>query len=254
MDEAHIKHAVGLVEHQNLHLAQIEHALLQQVEQAPGRGHQDVDAFFYARYLRVHANPAKYHGRGDLHVLAVGLHRLFNLRRQFAGGRQDQDPDAQAAKFVARWAVGAELVQYGQHKGRGFASAGLRPAQQVLPCKYGRNSLGLNRRWGDIALLEHSLEYGRGQIEFFKVHRLAPILGARSSACHGAWGTASVKGRWGTKVEPLRQAWFPARCRCCRQLIHRNYRIVARSGPSADNAGFTFSHTTQVQWLNTFSP
>ena len=63
VDKAHIKHAVCLVEHQNLHLAQIEHALLQQVEQAPGRGHQDVDAFFHTRDLRVHADAAKHHGR-----------------------------------------------------------------------------------------------------------------------------------------------------------------------------------------------
>ena len=36
MDEAHVEHAVGLVEHQDLHLAQVHHALLHQVKQAPG--------------------------------------------------------------------------------------------------------------------------------------------------------------------------------------------------------------------------
>jgi hypothetical protein len=44
VDEAHVQHAVGFVQHQDLAPGQVEHALLLQVQQAAGGGHQDVDA------------------------------------------------------------------------------------------------------------------------------------------------------------------------------------------------------------------
>ena len=180
--------------------------------------------FFHTGDLRVHADPAEHHGRRHLHVFAVGLHRFLDLCRQLARGCQDQDPDAQTAEFIAWRAVCGQFVQDGQHKGCGLAGAGLGAAQQVVPSQYHRDGLGLNGGGGDVALFEHGLKNGRGQVEFFKVHSLAPILGAMASACLGACGTASVKGRWDTKVEPLRKAWFPARCRRRGQLIRRNRR------------------------------
>ena len=36
--KAHVQHAVGFVQHQHLHLAQIQHALLGQIQQATGQG------------------------------------------------------------------------------------------------------------------------------------------------------------------------------------------------------------------------
>ena len=59
MDEAHVKHAVGFVEHEDLHLTEVEHALLQQVEQTARCRHQDVDALLDAADLRVHADAAE---------------------------------------------------------------------------------------------------------------------------------------------------------------------------------------------------
>jgi hypothetical protein len=41
---------------------------------------------------------------------------------------------------------------------------------------------------------------------------VAPILGAMASAYLGAGSAESVKGKWDTKVEHLREALFPARC------------------------------------------
>ena len=66
MDKAHVQHAISLVEHQDLHLAQIEHALLLQVQQATGRGYQNVHAFFEFADLRAHAHATKNHGAGEL--------------------------------------------------------------------------------------------------------------------------------------------------------------------------------------------
>ena len=43
-NEAHVEHAVGLIEHQHLDLRQVDGALLHVVEQAARRGHHDFDA------------------------------------------------------------------------------------------------------------------------------------------------------------------------------------------------------------------
>ena len=43
-DEAHVEHAVGFVDHHDLHAGQQQLAALEVVEQAAGRGDQHVDA------------------------------------------------------------------------------------------------------------------------------------------------------------------------------------------------------------------
>ena len=44
MDEAEVQHLVRLVQDQDFDLGKVGEALLDQIEQAAGRGHQDVDA------------------------------------------------------------------------------------------------------------------------------------------------------------------------------------------------------------------
>ena len=44
VDESHVEHAIGLIEHQHLHLGEIHAALLREIEQPAGSRHQDVAA------------------------------------------------------------------------------------------------------------------------------------------------------------------------------------------------------------------
>ena len=44
--KAHVEHLVGLIEHQRFKLGQVAKALVDQIQQAPRRCHDDVDAFF----------------------------------------------------------------------------------------------------------------------------------------------------------------------------------------------------------------
>ena len=149
MDKAHVEHAVGFVEHQHLHLAQVQHALLQQVEQASRGGHQNVHAFFQRADLRVHADAAKDDGGGQFEVLAVGFDRFFDLGGQLAGGRQHQGADGDAAELVlARRSLRPQVVQHGQHKGGGLAGAGLGAAQQVVACQHQREWPVPESAWG----------------------------------------------------------------------------------------------------------
>ena len=59
--EAHVEHAVGLVEHEHLHVAQLHVAALHEVVEAPGRGHEDVDAAVELRELAL-VRHAAHHG------------------------------------------------------------------------------------------------------------------------------------------------------------------------------------------------
>ena len=164
MDEAHVQHAVGFVEHQDLHGGQIEQALLLQVEQAAGGRHQDIHAFFDAGDLRVHAHAAKDDGGGELQVFAVVTYRLFHLGREFAGGGQHECAHAVHAKFVFFAAAHGELVQHGQGECRCFTRASLGTCQQVVAGENRWNGLGLDRSGSLVALFGHSFLDGRSQI------------------------------------------------------------------------------------------
>ena len=63
VDEAHVEHAVGLVEDEDRDLVEPDMALVAQVEQAPGRGDQDVDAGLQRLHLVMLVDAAEDDGR-----------------------------------------------------------------------------------------------------------------------------------------------------------------------------------------------
>ena len=58
MDEAHVEHAVGFVEHEYFDAVEVHGAVLHQVEQPAGRGDEDVDAMGERAHLRVDVHAA----------------------------------------------------------------------------------------------------------------------------------------------------------------------------------------------------
>ena len=76
--------------------------------------------------------------------------------------------------------------------------------EQVVTGQYCRNGLCLDGGGCFVALLEYGPDNGWSQVKIFKVHSVAPILGAMASASLDAVSAESVKGRWDTKVEQLR--------------------------------------------------
>ncbi len=89
-DEAHVEHLVGLVEHEDLGARQDDAALVHVLDEAAGRGDEDVDAAAHGRDLRPVRDAAVHQGDGQVHVAAVGLEALRDLRRQLARRRQDE--------------------------------------------------------------------------------------------------------------------------------------------------------------------
>ena len=91
-------------------------------------------------------------------------------------------------------------MQHGQGEGRCFASARLGTSQEVLSGQNDRNGLRLDGSGCLVALLVHSLENGRSQIQFFKFHDEAPVQahGIGLSGC--LEGQPPVKVRWDSQV------------------------------------------------------
>ena len=63
--EAHVEHAVGFVEHEDLDLVEADLALLHEIEQAAGRGDENVDAIGKRLDLRHLADAAEDHGAAE---------------------------------------------------------------------------------------------------------------------------------------------------------------------------------------------
>ena len=161
VDEAHVEHAVGFVEHQHLERLERHCLLLVQVEQAPGGGDKNVHAGLQLGDLRVDLDPAEDHGAGQRQVLAVGLDAFADLGRQFAGRGQDQRPH--------RAAVGAlglgKTLQNRQGEAGGLAGAGLCCGHHVTAVEYGRDGLGLNRGGGVVAFFGHGFQQRGAQAQ-----------------------------------------------------------------------------------------
>ena len=178
VDKAHVQHAVGLVEHQDLDLAQVQRALARVVQQAAGGGHQNVHAAAQLRDLRAHAHAAKHHHGFEVQVLAIGAHAFFHLGGELAGGREDEGAHGVGTPAVfGALAAGEQLQERQRERGR-FAGARLGAAQQVSPFEHGRNGLCLNGGGGVVALLKHGFKNGRSQVQFFKGHWESALPGA----------------------------------------------------------------------------
>ena len=125
VNKAHVQHAVGFVQDQDLHLRQVQRALLRVVQQAAGGGHQNVHAAAQLVNLRAHADAAKHHHRGEVQVLAVKAHAFFNLRCEFTRWRHDQSAHGIDATAVGQTRLGRQALQQGQRESRRLAGAGL---------------------------------------------------------------------------------------------------------------------------------
>jgi hypothetical protein len=128
VEEAHVQHAVGFVQHQGVQRLQIEAAALQVVHDAARRAHHDVRAMLQAGQLRAHGGAAA-QGQ-DLHVVlgrGQAAQFLRHLVGQFARGAQHQGLHGKTAQV--------QVGQQGQRKGGGLAAAGAAWAIRSLPAR-----------------------------------------------------------------------------------------------------------------------
>ena len=171
-DEAHVEHAVGLVDHQQAGVVQHQTAALEQVHQPTRRRDQHVDAAHQRFLLIVHALAADQQRVGQLQILAI-LNEVFgDLQREFASRLEDQ-----AARHACAGPCAGQDVEHRQHEATGLASAGLRGAEHVATHENARNGLRLDRSRLTIALLADGADDFRRQAETLEAVLVGFLLG-----------------------------------------------------------------------------
>ena len=174
-DEAHVEHAVGFVDHQQFDAGQQQAAALVVVEQAAGRGDQDVDAAHQLGVLIVEGDAADDQGDVELLLGTVFDEALFHLGGEFAGRLEDQGAGHARPR--------ATLFQHGEHgqdEGGGLAGPGLGNAEHVAPGEHVGNGLFLNGGRGRITSAGNGGEDFFGQAELGKRHEASKRGTARS--------------------------------------------------------------------------
>ena len=230
VDETHVEHAVGFVEHEDLDVAQIQRALLVVVEQAARCGHQDVDALAQAVDLRLHAHAAEHHHAGELAVLAVGANAFFDLGGELAGGGEDERTDRQPTLGVTHGGLFHQTVQHGQREAGRLAGAGLGAAEQVAAAEHDRNRLGLNGRGGGVAVFGDGTQQWLGQAEIRKIHVGVEPSGLRQRGC-GSRPAVARKGHTSRKARGVQGVGIDRATMTGSEALGRILRVATDLNP-----------------------
>ena len=129
MDEAEIEHLVGLVEDEDLDIPQAQRPAVDEVEEAAGRGDEDVDAAASARSCLPMVTPPNTTAV-EAEVAPIGAEAVGDLARELAGRAEHQHPAGLRSRLRARPG--------------GAGSAARRPPS--CRCRSGRCRRGRGRR------------------------------------------------------------------------------------------------------------
>ena len=164
--EAEVGHVVGLVEDDDLRVAQVAVPLADEVLQPAGAREHDVHALAQRVHLRVLADATE--DRGGRQPLGGGQRRdgTLDLQHELAGRRQDQR--AGTARCGAA-AVSGQAGHQGHAEGQGLARSGAAAAEHVATGQGVRQGRGLDGGGGgDSRTLQHGGQ-GGGHAEVGKV-------------------------------------------------------------------------------------
>ena len=155
--EAHVEHAVSLVEHEERHTAEVGVAHAYVADQSARCGDDHVGPQAKALELLVVAVAVVAaidgHAAHIVKIIAEALHGLVYLLRQLACGAHDDAVDG-----IFGVAAVVELAQYGQQVSSRFACSCLCHAQEVVALQYLWYALLLNGRAGLEAHVVESVE------------------------------------------------------------------------------------------------
>ena len=166
--EAHVHHAVGLVQDQHADLVEHHGLVLHVVQQPARRGDEHFDAALEFGDLRAHVGAAVHAGGADRQVLGVGLEALLHLDREFARRCEHQHAHRVLRGRGAARGHRRKPLQRGQRKGAGLAGARLRAGHEVAPCEDDGDRLLLDRGRLRVAEIVDRLEEGRDETELFE--------------------------------------------------------------------------------------
>jgi hypothetical protein len=144
-NEAHVEHAVGFVDHQHFHAAQVDDAPVDEVEQPSRRRHEYVDGTFgqlQTLFVEVHAADNADHD--CVHVLREIASVLLDLDREFPCRGEHQGARC-SGRVGRRLRVLPLSRQYRDEKRSGLAGACLRLTGHVVVRETVRQHFALNR-------------------------------------------------------------------------------------------------------------
>ncbi len=164
-DEAHVEHAVGFVDDQELDAGEQQPSALEVIEQATRRRDQHVDAAHELHVLIVERDAADDQRDVELLLGAVFDEAFFDLRCEFARRFEDE-----RARHPRPRAAGLQHGQHRQREGGGLAGAGLRNAEHVAARKDVGDRLFLDGGRGGVTGCFNCSENLVGQTKFGKGH------------------------------------------------------------------------------------
>ena len=195
MNEAHVQHAVGLVQDEDFNMLQGNMSLTDQVVEPAGSGHQNVHPTREGFHLRLLPHAAENDAGGERQVLPVAFKVFKDLQRQFARRGKNQGADGTPARVLL--ALLAQALQDGQGERGGLAGARLGAAQHVAPRQNGRNGLALDGCGLVVAHVAHSGQQGRNQVQIVKMHAVPFLRYVFESALNAAQARAPCACAWG---------------------------------------------------------
>ena len=167
-NEAHVEHAVGFVDDQDLDRVEEQAAALGEIEQAAGGCDDDVGAARDLGLLIAERDAADQKREVQLVVDAVLAERLFDLGGELARRLQNE-----GARHAGASAAALQHRQHRQSEGGGLAGAGLGDAQDVAALQGVGNGLFLDRRRRVVARRFDGFEHFLAQAEFAKFHEFS---------------------------------------------------------------------------------
>ncbi len=156
--EAHVEHLVGLVEHDDLEVAQVQRSPVEVVERTPWCRHDDVGAALERPELAADWLAAVYRQHARAHVAPVAVHRLGDLDREFAGWHEHQGEG-----LCPALALPEEPLQHRKRERRRLPGSRRGLPDQVAAREQGRDGGPLNRGGFLVAEAGKRLTQFRGQ-------------------------------------------------------------------------------------------
>src|SRR5688572_4967975 len=153
-NEAHIEHAIRLINGEDLDAGKVHRALLHVVEQTAGSRDNDVKASLQRLNLRSHSGTPDDGRTEQPDVAAILPKRIMDLGCQLARWNQDQCPGL-ARRRTSRSSVNQQSLDHGKSKCCGLARAGLRSGHQISAAQEDRNGLTLDGCRNGVAKTGH---------------------------------------------------------------------------------------------------